>query len=60
MSEEFLGLYCLSSIDAQSIVDAIKDAVLRFQISLEKLRGQCYDGCSTMAGAKAGVAAKIS
>ena len=46
-------------IDAQSIVDAIKDAFLRFQVPFTKLRGQCYDGCSTMAGARAGVAVKI-
>ena len=59
MSEEFLRLYCLSQIDAQSIVETMKDAFLRFQIPLAKLRGQCYDGCSTMAGLKAGVAAKI-
>lgn len=59
MSEEFLGLYCLSAVDAQSIVDVMKDAFLRFQIPLTKLHGQCYDGCSTTAGVKAGVAAKI-
>ena len=59
VSEEFLRLYCLSSANAQSIVDVMKDAFLRFQIPLTKLRGQCYDGCSTMAGAKAGIAAKI-
>ena len=46
-------------IDAQSTVDAIKDAFLRFLIPFTKLRGQCYDGCSTMAGARAGVAVKI-
>ena len=59
MFEEFLGLYCLSAIDSQSIVDAMKDTLLQFQIPLAKIRGQCYDGCSTMAGVKAGVAAKI-
>ena len=59
VSEEFLGLYCLSAIDAQSIFEVMKDAFLRFQIPLAKLRGQCYDGYSTMAGVKAGVAAKI-
>ena len=59
VSEEFVGLYYLSVIDAQSIVDAIKDAFLRFQIPFTKLRGQCYDGCSTMVGARAGVAVKI-
>ncbi len=39
VSEEFLGLYCLSTIDAQSIVDVMKDAILRFHIPLTK---QCY------------------
>ena len=57
VGEEFLGLYCLSSTDAQSIVDVMKDAFLRFQIPTTKLRGQYYDGCNTMAGAKGGVAA---
>ena len=26
---------------------------------MTKIQGQCYDGCSTMAGSKAGVAKKI-
>ena len=60
VSDEFLGLYALSAIDAESIVDAMKDTFLRFEIPLTKLRGQCYDGCSTMAGAKAGIATKIT
>lgn len=59
VSEEFLGLYSLSTADAKSIVNVMKDSFLRFQIPWTKLRGQCYDGCSTMAGAKAGVAARI-
>ena len=59
VSEELLGLYCLSATDAQRIVSVIKDAFLQFQIPLAKLHGQCYDGCSTMTVAKAGVAAKI-
>ena len=42
VSEEFLGLYYISVIDAQSIVDAMKDAFLQFQIPLAKLCGQCY------------------
>lgn len=60
VSEEFLGLYAMVVIDAQNIVEAIKDAFLRFEIPLTKLRGQCYDGCNTMAGSKGGVAARIT
>ena len=58
VSEEVLGLNCLSATNAQSIVSVMKDAFLRFQLG-SKLHGQCYDGCSTMMGAKAGVTAKI-
>ena len=58
-SEEFLRLYSLSAIDPQSIVDAIMDVFLRFQIPLSRLRSQCHDGCRTMTRAKASVAAKI-
>ncbi len=47
------------SIVALSIVNAIKDIFLRFQIPFSKLRGQCCDGCSTIAGAKSGVATRI-
>ena len=43
--EEFLGLYNLLSTTADSIVDSIKDVLLRFQIPTSKIRGQCYDGC---------------
>ena len=57
--EDFLGLYHLMTTDAPSIVAAIKDVLLRLQVPFSKLRGQCYDGCSTMAGTKAGVAARI-
>ncbi len=57
--EEFLGLYNLLSTTADSIVASIKDALLRFEIPTSKIRGQCYDGCSTMAGARGGVAAKM-
>ena len=54
VGEKFLGLYCLSSTDAQSIVNVMKDAFLRFQIPTSKLHGQCHDGCNTMAMAKKG------
>ena len=57
--EEFLGMYSLLTTNAQSIVTAISDVLLRFEIPFAKIRGQCYDGCNTMAGSKSGVAAKI-
>ena len=59
VSEDYLGMYNLATTTASSIVSAITDILLRFQLPLTKLRGQCYDGCSTKAGARGGVAAKI-
>ena len=46
-------------IQLDSIVDSIRDVLLHFQIPTSKIRGQCCDGCNTMAGVKGGVAAKI-
>ena len=45
--------------DADSIVGIIKDSLLRFGFDKKKLRGQCYDGCSTMMGKKTGVSKQI-
>lgn len=58
--EEFLGLYHVDSITAECLSKVIFDSLLRYNISLNKLRGQCYDGCSTMSGARTGVAKRIA
>ena len=57
--EEFLGFYEVKNIKSDTIVFAIKDILLRIQISLDKCRGQCYDGASNMLGKKSGVAKQI-
>ena len=58
--EEFVGLYLVSSIDAATLVQVIKDVLLRMNLSLNKARGQCYDGAAAMAGCRSGVAKMIS
>lgn len=59
VQEEFLGFYEVQNIKSNTIVFAIKDILLRIQISLDKCRGQCYDGASNMLGKKSGVAKQI-
>jgi len=54
--EEFLGFYSLLSIDYNSIVSMIKDVLIRINLSINKLRGQCYDERSAMKGHRNGVA----
>ena len=56
--EDFVGLYQTESTEASVLLHIIQD-VLRLNISITKLRGQCYDGASSMAGYKRGVAAQL-
>ena len=40
----------MDSITADVLTAVIKDVMLRLNLAITKLRGQCYDGCSTMSG----------
>ena len=57
--DEFIGLKNMSNTDADSIVQELKDVLPRTHLKLNKCRGQCYDGCSTMSGSKSEVAVQI-
>ena len=57
--EDFIGLYEMEKTDATTMVNVIKDIFLKVGLDKAKLRGQCYDGCSTMMGKKKGVATLI-
>jgi len=57
--DEFIGLKEMPCTNADSIVNALKDVLLRMNVRLNKCRGQCYDGCSTMSGSKNGVVVQI-
>ena len=56
VNEKFLGLYSVDSITADVLTAVIKDIMLRLNLSISKLHGQCYDGCSTMSGSRSGTA----
>ena len=51
----FIGLNHMERINASSIVDALKDVLMRMDLSTSQMSSQCHDGCSTMTGAKKGV-----
>ena len=57
--EDFLGMYQVPSIDASTLTEATVDALCRMNLPLSKLRGQCYDGASSMKGVRSGVAKRI-
>ena len=49
---DFLGFYEVDNIKSDTIVAAIKDSLLRFNLSLDSCRGQICDGASNMLGKK--------
>ena len=52
-------LYKMEKTDDTSMVVVIKDIILRLCLDGEKLRGECYNGWSTMMGKKKGAATQI-
>ena len=59
VKEDLLGLYELENIKSVTVVNAIKNILLRFNVSLQHCRWQMYDGASNMMGKKSGLATKL-
>ena len=57
--EEFMGLYQVDSTEASVLNQVIHDFLTRLNISINKVRGQCYDGAAAMSGSRTGVATRI-
>lgn len=58
-SEHFLGFYSTSSTKAETLFDIIKDVLLRFNLHISKMRGQCYDGAANVSGKISGLQRRI-
>ena len=56
--EDYVGLYHVESTQASVIVTVVCDALQRLNMSITKLKGECYDGASSMSGYRRGVATK--
>ena len=57
--EEFMGLYEVDSIKSSTLSTILKDTLVRFNLPVSKVRGQCFDGASNMSGIRHGVASII-
>ena len=49
----------MDDITSITLSEVIKDVMLKLNLSMSKLRGQCYDGCSTMSGERGQVLLKV-
>lgn len=57
--ETFLGFYDIPATDSETLFNVIIDALTRFDMKLNKCRGQCYDGASNMSGEITGLQTRI-
>ena len=57
--EEFVGLYNVANTEANTLVSVLVDVLQRLNLSIHNVRGQCYDGASSMSGSKGGVAKQL-
>lgn len=57
--EYFVGLYETSSTDAATLFKIVKDVMIRLDLGIENLRGQCYDGASNMSGRVSGLKQRL-
>ncbi|XP_052132730.1 zinc finger MYM-type protein 1-like [Frankliniella occidentalis] len=58
-TENFLGLYEVSSTTGEALTKIVEDALLRFQLPISSCRGQCYDAGSNMRGRVKGLQARL-
>ena len=56
VSEDPIGLFCLSKTTADTITTVIKDLLIRCGLLLFMCRGQSCDGAANMQGKRKGVA----
>ena len=57
--EDFVGLYEMTKIDADSLGGAIKDTLVRMNIQLSNCHGHSYDAASNTSWTRNGVTTQI-
>lgn len=55
--EQFVGFYETKTTTAEVLHNIVKDVLLRFDLNISNLRGQCYDGASNV---RFGLSSRIS
>ena len=58
--EVFLGFYQTSSTNSGTLLHLVKTSLMRFGLPFSGIRGQVYDGASSMSGKNNGLQAKVS
>ena len=59
VKEVFIDFIAVERITGKALSDAIMTALAEWGVPMEYMRGQCYDGASSMSGARSGCSALI-
>ena len=59
ISEDLVGLFSLPNTASDTLVEVLKDLLIRCILPLSLCRGQAYDGAANMQGRRKGVATQI-
>ena len=59
VSEDFIGFYELDNVKNETIINAIKDILLRFHLNLDDCHDQAYGGASNMLEKRSRVSTQI-
>ena len=58
-TEYFLGFYSTKDTKAGTLFKIVIDVFLRFDILIDRLRGQCFDGAANMSGKHSGLQSRL-
>ena len=50
--EKFIGMHEVDSINATTLYQVMKDVLVQLNLSITKVKGQCYDGVAAMSGCR--------
>ena len=59
MHENFIGRHPLERTNADQVVAILKNAPLKINLNIQRVRGQCYDGAATKGAEKTGLIMQI-
>lgn len=57
--ELFVGFYSTDSTCSTTLFEIVKDVCTRFELPINKCRGQCYDGAANVSGSRQGLQALL-
>jgi len=59
INESLIAMLAASKCDGENLTNYLLECLEKYDLDVNNIRGQCYDGCSTMTGQYKGVKSRI-